>query len=277
MARRGKIRLGDQEYVARLIQSQSVSGRYDGPSVQLEVYPADRSAKTPPLLESGPLAQMQLIDGQYLTVSASPLGDKLTIAPYKGDFGVLEIGPGGRAITECGAVGQLVGRERMVPLGTTSFAAPEKLPRTYKVPVGQYMLPSFTAQYGRVRFAARMMPGASPPFAGGAAGPAYPVAIRKDKPYVLEFSGKPEVNFMRPTKDQSFKPGDNIYIGAMLNEPWQKIQITGLWDATQKKGVARYRLESGEVTVPQYAQLDPTISIRSSTGAEVAAGKMPFG
>jgi len=63
----------------------------------------------------------------------------------------------------------------------------------------------------------------------------------------------------------------------MLNEPWQGIQITGLWDATQKKGDARYVLDGREITIPQYTQLDPTIVIRNSSGKEVITGKMPFG
>ena len=80
------------------------------------------------------------------------MGDKLTIAPYAGDYGLLEIGAGGRAITEFGATGQLVGTRAMVPLGDPNALAPEKFPRRYTLPVGDYMIPSLTAQYGRLRF-----------------------------------------------------------------------------------------------------------------------------
>ena len=278
MGRKGNVRLGDQDYVAWLRQSGTVSGRFDRPFVQLDASPADRSSKGPLLLQSGPLCQVQVAGSQFLTLSATPLGDELTITPYRGDLGVLEIAAGGRAITEFGAVGMLQGRTpegamTMVPLGETGPGAPEKLPRAYKVPAGDYALPTLTAQYGRLRFSARMSQAVAPP---GSA-PPLPVQIRKDKPFVLEFSGKPEVQFVSPNKNQSFKPGDSIYIGAMLNEPGQGIQITGLWDTTQKTGTMRYSTGVQVVTVPQYAQLDPTIVIRNAAGEEVTKGKMPFG
>jgi hypothetical protein len=221
---------------------------------------------------------MQMVDGQFLTLSASPLGDELTIAPYTGDLGVLEIAAGGRAITEFGAMGTLQGRTpaggvTIVPLGESGPRAPETLPRSYQVPVGDYTLPTVIVQYGRLRFNARMSSVAAAP---GKSSP-YAVQIRKDKPFVLAFSGKPEVNFMSPNKSQSFKPGDDIYIGAMLNEPGQGIQITGLWDTTEKKGTMRYVIDGNVVTVPEYARLDPTIVIRNAAGEEVIKGSMPFG
>jgi len=278
MGRKGKVRLGDQDYVVWLRQSGTVSGRFDRPLVQLDVSPADRVSKGPLLLQSGPLCQVQSVDGQFLTLSASPLGDELTITPYRGELGVLEVAAGGRAITEFGATGGLVGRSAagntmIVPLGQRGPRAPETLPRSYKVPVGDYTLPTVIVQYGRLRFNARMSSVAAPP---GKSSP-YAVQIRKDKPFVLAFSGKPEVNFMSPNKNQSFKPGDDIYIGAMLNEPGQGIQITGLWDTTEKKGTMRYVIDGNVVTVPEYAQLDPTIVIRNAAGEEVTKGKMPFG
>lgn len=275
-ARKGKVRLNDQECVVWLTQSLTVSGRYDWPYVRLEVVPADRTAKAQPVLRSGALGQVQIIDEQFLIVSASPLGDKLTIAPYRGEFGVLELGAGGRAITEFGLVGELYGRTMTVPLGPPRYVAPENFPRRYKVPVGDYLMPTLTAQYGRLRFSARMTP-TIVARSGQTSQVEYPVHIRKDKPCVLEFSGKPEVKFSSPSGTQVFKPGDSIYIGAMLNEPWQKFQIIGLFDTTQQKGTSRYMVDGSLTTIPQYAQLDPTIVIRNASGKEVATGKMPFG
>jgi hypothetical protein len=107
--------------------------------------------------------------------------------------------------------------------------------------------------------------------------PTYPVQIRKNERFLLEFSGKPEVVFMNPAKDKAFRPGDRVDVRAMLTEPWQGLQITGLWDTTRKEKVVTYRLEGGEVTVPQYTRLDPTIAIKNSAGEVVSEGKMPFG
>jgi hypothetical protein len=82
---------------------------------------------------------------------------------------------------------------------------------------------------------------------------------------------------MNPSKDQSFRPGDQVAIRAMLTEPWQDLQITGLWDLNRKEKEVTYRREGREVVVPQYARLDPSIAIRNAAGKVVAEGTMPFG
>ena len=264
-ARSGKIRLGGEEYIARLTQSRQLSGRYDRPAVELELAAADPSKQD--RLLSGSLGQMRWIDGQYFSLSAAPLGDKLTVAPYLGETGVLEIGAGGRAITNMGLAATFVSRTG-VTIAARDSTSPttDTLPRRFVLPVGDYSLPAFMAQQGRLRFAGRMTTNLDSGLAEVApAKSPFPIEIRKAKPYVLEFSGKPEVKFMNPAKDASFKPGDNIAIAAMLTEPWQGIQITGLWDTTKKDG-------TGSIT-----SLDPNIAIRNSTGETVSEGKMPFG
>ena len=154
----------------------------------------------------------------------------------------------------------------MVAMGENVSPSMKAMSRRYSLPVGDYMLPAFMAQYGRLRFAGRAAANIVPPIGQRiAASPPYPIQIRKDKPFVLEFSGKPDVKFLDPAKDRSFKPGDNIRVAAMLTEPWQGIQITGLWDTTRKQGPAGY------------VRLDPSIAIRDSAGKVVVEGKMPFG
>ena len=261
-ARQGKIRLGGKQYVARLSQSRMLSGRYDRPFVQLELSSVEGSKTAP--FRPGPLGQMRWIDGQFVTLSASPLGDKLTVEPYRGETGILEIGAGGRAITDLGITGQLVSRTGVMVALAEGPLTGEAMARRCPLPVGDYTLPAFTAKHGRLRFSGRMAANS-----GGSSAvtplPSYPIQIRKDKPFVMEFSGKPEVKFMTPPKDQAFKPGDNVRIAAMLTEPWQGIQITGLWDTTSKEGG------------PAMARLDPTIAIRNAAGEVVTEGKMPFG
>jgi hypothetical protein len=279
-ARRGKVTLGEEQYVAVLSQATMITGRYDRPSTRLELMRVDRPATTM-LLQPGSLGQIHWVGEQLVSVSASPLGDTLTIAPYRGDTGSLEIGPGGRAITELGLGGQLTSRTgTTTTLGSTprGLSLPESLPRRYTLPVGEYGLPTMTVQHGRLRFNARTVPvRASGSASPSAKTPMFPIQIRKDQRFVLEFSGKPEVVFMNPAKDNSFRPGDKVAVRAMLTEPWQGFQITGLWDMTRKQGETRYRLEGREVVIPQYARLDPTIAIKNPAGEVVAEGKMPFG
>lgn len=272
--RRGAIKIGEQEFLAELVQARMLSGRYDRPFVELRLTPTGETNKTARLLQtslSGQLGQIPQIDGQWITTSTTPTGDQLTIAPYSGDLGVLEVGPGGRAITELGVVGRLASRGAIVAVGDARLAQAGELPRRFELPVGEYMPVTLIVQYGRLRFNCRAIADdpSKPPVAS--------IKIQKDKPYVLGFSGKPAVDFSSPAKDASFKPGQAVMIRAMLNEPFEGIQITGLYDTTKKEGETKASVGDKTVSFPRYARLDPTIAIRSSSGEVVAEGTMPFG
>jgi hypothetical protein len=277
VARRGKVRIGDEEYLAYLTQSQIISGRFDRPFVYLALSPTGSTQPDRMLLKSGNLGQIRSISGNLVTVSATPLGDELTIAPYRGDVGVLEIGSGGRAITELGFTGGLVSRTMLVTLGETGspLMTPE-LRRRYLVPVGDYLPARLTARHGRLRFGVRALRESDLP-AGEKKAASYGIKVRQDRPCVVEFSGKPEVLVLDPRDGRSFKPGEQVEIRVMLAEPQQGILITGLEDITKPTGELKYRIEGQEVVVPRYTQLDPTIVIRSSEGKQVATGTMPFG
>jgi hypothetical protein len=267
--RKGKIAFGGEEHLAVLSQA-TISGRYDMPFTQLTVMSSDPS-KPYPLIPSGPLGQTRWIGEQLVSVSASPLGDTLTIEPYRGETGVLELGAGGRAITQMGFAAYLMSAAGTAPLSRASPDA-DFLPRRYTLPVGDYRLSNLVAQYGRLRFSGRLGADA----ATATKPPAFPVQIRKDKRQVLEFSGKPEVKFMAPAKEKTFNPGDAVMIKAMLTEPWQSVQITGLWDATKKQQV-KYRIGGREVVRTEFAKIVPTITIKDSAGKTRAEGPMPFG
>lgn len=277
-ARRGTIKLGEEQYVAWLSQAMMITGRYDRPYTQLELMRVDRPA-SPGLLQPGFLGGVHFVGQQLASISTTPSGDKLTIEPYRGDTGVLEIGPGGRAITEMGLAGTLASRRGTPLMGTRlgSYPLPASLPRRYTLPVGDYTLTSVTAQYGRLRFSGRMQAVPAADSASSAKPSLLSVQIRKDSRSVLEFTGKPEVVFSSPAKDKTFRPGTTVAIRAMLTEPWQNFQITGLWDLTKKEKDITYRREGGDIVIPQYARLDPTIAIKNAAGKTVAEGTMPFG
>ncbi len=63
----------------------------------------------------------------------------------------------------------------------------------------------------------------------------YGIKIRKDEPFVLDFSNKPEVLFASPAKDKTFKPGEEISVKAVLVDPVLDIMIRRLNDTTRKK------------------------------------------
>lgn len=273
VARRGTFRVGEKDYTAHLSQTGAISGRYDRPLVQVQIVPVDRPMMTPQQITGlvsgiqGYLGQILVVDGEFLTASASLLGDELTLRPYDGDYGVLEVGSGGRAITEMGLSGYFQSPMGLFPLGD-----PASLSRRYRVPVGEYLPSSLTIQYGRLRFSAQPLRDSSTgrPSAGA-------LKIDKEKPVLIEFSGKPAVVFSNPPKDKTFKPGEQVPIRALLTEPATGMLITGLYDSTRKVGERQYFTGTRRITIPQFASLDPTIVVRNAQGEQVAEGKMPFG
>jgi hypothetical protein len=240
----------------------------------VEVLPAAAGAKTAPAIASGPLGMMRAVGEELCPLSATPRGDQLTIAPYRGETGMLEVGPGGRAITRLGVSGQVASKTISVPLGGPVPQNAEPLPRRYKLPVGDYSPTSLMVDHGRLRFAARTVSDAYLTAAGKTPKPPQnAIEIRKDKPFVMEFSGKPEVIFIGPREGQEFKAGSAILVRVMLTEPANGLMITGLWGSKDKE-----EGKPGEPAVASRpASLDPTITIRNAKGEQVAEGKMPFG
>ncbi|MHC4356674.1 MAG: hypothetical protein ACYS0H_28585, partial [Planctomycetota bacterium] len=57
----------------------------------------------------------------------------------------------------------------------------------------------------------------------------YGMKVRKDKPYVLDFSNKPMVVFDKPSRSQtSFSRGREIKFAAVMIDPELDIMIRGL-------------------------------------------------
>ena len=74
-----------------------------------------------------------------MSFSATPLGDKLAVDPYRGETGMLEVGPGGRAITDLGIAGQLTLRTGVtIALGENVPQALGGMLRRFPLPIGDY-------------------------------------------------------------------------------------------------------------------------------------------
>ena len=96
VARKGTIRIGKDEYDALLAQQYVLTGRFDRP-IDVASPHADEAfddSVNPSGLTPNLLSSMQRSGDQLYTIAATPLGDKLTVKPYRGDFGVFRIGPG---------------------------------------------------------------------------------------------------------------------------------------------------------------------------------------
>jgi hypothetical protein len=103
--------------------------------------------------------------------------------------------------------------------------------------------------------------------------------VRKDKPYMLDFSNEPMVVFDQPPKSRtSLKRGEKIKFAAVLIDPELDIMIRGL-DDTSVTVEKEYKDSSGKVvhTAKRPKSLDPKVVITRADGEIVAEGVMPFG
>jgi len=279
VARKGDIRIGSREYTAVLAQSDLITGRFDRPATGLYLTPKDGKAEARSVWGGEWLSMMRKADGQLYTIKASPTGDKLFVEPYQGDYGFFEVGPGGRNIDKLGASGLLLSEgESLFTLGeVASHFSAEKTPRQ-RLPEGNYQPMMLTVDFGRLEVS--LMPNyiAEDGTERADVKPAFNIAVRKDKPFVLDFSNKPEVTFISPRPEETFKPGDEVDISAMLVDQKLDLMIRDIKDTTKKERELTYTDDQGNpVTVPSYASLDPKVTIKDSTGKQVASGTMPFG
>ena len=283
VARQGRIRIGKHQYDALLAQPYRPSGRFDRPTTALFLKPVGKAANLDTDGFSGEmLTTVQRVDGQLYTTSATPLGDKLTVRPYRGDFGVVRVGPGGRKIKDCSFNGSLESETMSLALAAGSDSSQRNLEwsQEYRVPVGDYVASYLHVRYGQLGFTLSENYHSDGRPRSLDRPRVYFIKVRKDKPFVVDFANNPAVLFASPAKDAAFKPGDEITVKAVLIDPVCDIMIRGLSDSSKaKKETVKYRAgkEMREYSYDKPLSLDPMVTISNSAGKKVAEGVMPFG
>jgi hypothetical protein len=279
-ARRGRIRVGKHEYDALLAQPCVVSGRFDRPFTKLLLKPVDGKER---LANSG-FAQGMLIsalqvDGQLYTTSATPSGDKLTVQQFRGDFGLFRIGTRNRDVQPITFRGSLASESMAIGLSSDEGAGgDEEEVAEYKVPVGDYLPSYLTIRHGHLSISlSESYHSEGAPRDMGRHPRTFFIKIRKDKPFVLNFSSQPKVIFTTPVKDKIFKPGDEIKIAAVLTDPVLDIMIRRLDDTSRKKKETVKLADGKETSYERKLSLDPVVTITDSSGKKVSEGEMPFG
>ena len=304
MARRGTIRIGTHEYKVVLGSAYMVLGRLDGPWTGLHLTPVGAPDSREQWQGADRLSGMRHVDGRWYRLAATPTGDKLIVRPYQGDLGVFEVGPGKRKLDKMLISGSLRSKDTAVPVGDLTRISYRAEPaRRCTLPVGDYTLDFTHVEYGPLSIFMSNNYHADGKPRGGIERPTiYGVKIRKDKPFVLDFSNEPEVMFASPAKDQSFKPGDEVKVAAVLIDPVLDVMIRNLnaaepvkeekekkegdKDAAKKDGnlveavvkaLGGTKSDPPAAPPPARLSLDPTVTITDSSGKEVSRGKMPFG
>ncbi len=228
-ARKGKIRIAGQQFNILLGHNYLVGGWFDRPSTALLLIPEDDKSRRPSWLGADQLRAIHKIGGIYYRFSAIPSGDKLIVRPYDGEFGTFKIGSGWRLIFNKQVSGSLISKDAALAVGKGLERDWPKPTRSCSLPVGDYLPAMLNITLGPLRISVsdNYHSDGKPRDRGGQP-PVYGIKIRKDKPFVLDFSNKPNVIFASPAPDLRLKPGDKLDVKAVLVDPELDIMIRGL-------------------------------------------------
>jgi hypothetical protein len=258
-ARKGKIVLDSEELELVLGQIVSVSGRYDGPMTGAFLVGKDNSLPV--------IAYWRHVDGTFYRLSPTPAGDKVAVIPYSGPFGVLEAGVGNQDMTPTIEFGWLFGKDSLIDMSLCRRAGGK-----IHLPVGDYRPFRLAVRCGQRRIGMAM--DTSQLGQENAAPAVFPIAIRSDKPYVPDFSEKPNVVFKTPAAGDRVRAGQTLSVQAILCDVRTNTMISAIEDTTKKTGSDK--LPSGG-EVDMFESVAPMVRITNSSGRVVAEGAMPFG
>ncbi|MHC4457109.1 MAG: hypothetical protein ACYS0I_08450 [Planctomycetota bacterium] len=276
--RKGKIKIANQRYDVFLGHDYLIGGLFDQPSTALHLIPKDDSNRQHRFMGADRLRAMHNIGGKLYRFSATPAGDKLIVREYDGQLGMFEVGPGGRDIQEMTVRGSLQSKNTAVVVGGELEHGWLRPARSCSIPVGNYLPNYLTINFGRLSIGISYNYHSDGKPRDRAGRPkVYGIKIRKDKPYIFDFSNKPDVMFASPAKDQRLKLGEQLMVKAILIDPELDIMIRRL-NETSRKETKEYEGPDGEkFSYEQNVSLDPKVTITRANGEKVAEGVMPFG
>ncbi|MBN1806054.1 MAG: hypothetical protein JW837_12460 [Sedimentisphaerales bacterium] len=228
-AHKGQIELAGKNYTAYLGHQYSINGWFDHPSTALFLIQKDNENYRPGWWGSDQLKAIHKIKGTYYCFSATPAGDKLTIQPYDGDFGTFKVGSGWRLIFNKKMSGSLMSKDKATAIGKSIERDWPKETRSCRLPVGDYLPAMLHVTLGPLYIdISENYHSDGKPRDREDVTITYGIKIRKNKPFVLNFSNKPDVIFASPAKDLRLKPGDKLDVQAVLVDPKLDIMIRGL-------------------------------------------------
>ncbi|MBA7674804.1 hypothetical protein ES703_83029 [subsurface metagenome] len=277
--RKGQINIGGAGYYALLGYTYSVGGPFDQTGRAFYLIPKIGTQDYPRWLGANQLRAMHKIGGTYYHFSATPAGDKLFVRPYDGDFGTFEVGAGGRNMyPEMTMHGSLCSEDMVVAVGGELLHGRLTSAKSCRLPVGDYLPWSLKITFGLLRIeVSKNYHSDGKPRNRGGSSLFYGIKIRKDKPFVLDFSNKPEIMFASPSKGHRVKLGGQLRVEAHLIDPKLDIIIRRLEDITRKQKIEYVTSKGQKRTSKQVMSLEPKVLITHANGEKVAEGAMPFG
>ena len=214
------------------------------------------------------------IDDQFFEFMLIDEGTKIAARAYKGQLGIIKAGKGGRDLEKVEFNGSVHQAGHVAaPIGTIEEHWTSPVAEC-KIPVGNYTPYLMNVTYDNLSIEI------SNNYHTNAQGQSrdkevvYGMQVRKDKPYVLDFSNEPMIVFDEPPQSKtSFSRGQEIRFAAVLIDPKLDIMIRGLDDTSVE--VERETSSGSKYTRPK--SLDPNVVITRADGQIVAEGVMPFG
>jgi hypothetical protein len=279
--RRAEIEIGGNEYGVFLSPH---------PMTDICIFPKDRPMDYPWWEGAQQLNSMHVIGEIYYRFNTNSTGDKLFVRPYEGRLGKFEIGAGGRDAYELTITASLRSKDTTVPIGGELENGLPKPVRSCKLPVGDYLPAYMSVSLGTLssgisagyhsKFLSSLSFWISDNYYSDGKPhdmdrpKVYGIKIRKDKPFVLDFSNEPEVVFASPTKGQRVQPGDELSVKAVLTDPKLDI-IIGIRDEKRRE---EFTSPDGKRTIKEsVGPIHPKVIILRTDGEKVAEGIMPFG
>ena len=278
-ARKGEIEIGEAKYDALLGYKYYIGRPFDQTGTSFYLIPKKEPQRTTTWSGGDNLKKaMHVIGGKYYRFATTPTGDKLFVRPYKGQLGTFEIGAGGRNIQEIAVQGSLRSEETAIAIGGETERGWPKPAKSCRLPVGDYLPAMVTITLGRLRISvSENYHTDGQPRGRGSRPDIYGIKIREDKPYVFDFSNKPEVMFASPAKDHRVKLDQELMVKAVLIDPVLDIMIRHLDDTTRKQKKEYLTSDGQKRTYERDVSLDPKVIITRADGEKVAEGVMPFG
>jgi len=260
------------------------------PRTDICIFPKDHPMDYPWWEGAQQLNSMHVIGETYYRFATNSRGDKLFVRPYEGRLGTFEVGAGGRNIHKVTITGSLLSKDTAVPIGGELENGWPKPVQSCQVPEGNYLPGHMSISLATLNKEI-LDNGQSESLdtlsiwisdnnhSDGKSNDmvrpkVYGIKIRKDKPFILDFSNEPEVVFASPTKGQRVQPSDEVLVKAVLTDPKLHIVIA------IREGKCREEFTSpdGKRAVKEsVGPIHPTVFITRADGEKVAEGVMPFG
>jgi hypothetical protein len=223
----GKVNIEGRSYDVWLGHNRFISGWFNHPSTALH------------LVKDGDFQHRQYtvnllmvwrkINGTDYHFSASPSGDQLMVMPYKGKYGTLKAKPVNTVIKRAKLNGGVYSGQTIYFFGGRRNKFGERKPiSSCRIPVGDYTagleiylddLHISTA--GNIHSDGQRSASIDDPRV-------LSIKIREYKPFILDFSAKPEVIFTSPANEQRLKSGEQIKVEAVLIDPKLDLMFTDI-------------------------------------------------